>query len=264
MKKIIIYTLATTLALGSGSVAFAQTEEAGTPPPTTITSPAPQSFIQKMMGLIQNRKEVRTDTRAAIKDLRTQTQGEIKDIREGTASSSDKRMEIKGLRENLATTTKDMREKMASTTKAIKEQVQETRAKVVDNRFNVMTERYQATIQREGTIMAKLSSRISIIKSGGGNTDTADKLVVDAKAQLDLAKVSYASLAALASSTTSMMQLQSGTTTPLAPAGTLVAMKKITMELESHLKTVQQDLEKAVGSLMGSSQLHATTTRETN
>ena len=254
-------------ALGGGVVAYAQTDE-GTPPPVPSTTGAPQSFLQKVRDLIENRKEVKTDTTAAVQNIKQETQSEIKDIRESVASSTDKKTEVQDLRQTLASTTKDLREKLASTTQSIKTRIEDAQEKAITNRYNVMTTRYLATIQREQEIMAKLSSRIGKIKAAGSNTDVADKLVIEAQTDLTEAQTAYSSLAQIASSTTSDLEMQfqdTGTTTPAPPKAVLDAMKNATTNIEKYLKAAQQAMEKAVGSLLGSSQTHsATSTQETN
>lgn len=269
MKKLISSAMLVLLTFGGGVMVYA--DDAG-------TNVAPQSFMQKIRGLFENKKDVRIEATDAVKAVKQKAQDEIEKIREENASSSEKKMEIKDLREKVASSTKEIRDRMASSTEKIKEKVEEAQKKMqekktvqlekrIENRFDKMTDRYMATIEREESIMAKVSSRINKIKTGGGNTDTADKLVLEAQTHLTEARTAYTSLATIASSTEAVTlgSQDLASTTGAVAKGILTSMRKAGMEIEKHLQEAHKALEKAVGSLKGSSGLHnATSTKETN
>ncbi|MFZ2621140.1 MAG: hypothetical protein WAX85_01440 [Minisyncoccia bacterium] len=175
-----------------------------------------------------------------IKDARIEAKGEIRDIKE-----------------KLASTTKDLRGEIKDN---IKGKIEDRMEKRIDNRYNRMLTRFQATIDREITIMGKINTRIEKIKANGGNTTEAENYVATAKTMLDKAKADLEILKGL--SITQATQENSSTTIKALRDG-LMAMRKAGGDVEKDLRDAHKNMEKAVGSLRGVSQLHnASSTRE--
>ena len=116
------------------------------------------------------------------------------------------------------------------------------------NRFAKMIARYQATIDRENSIMTKINSRIEKVKTDGKNTTTAEGFVSSAKLELDAAQSSLDSIkltldlgvASEAASTTAID----------LDKDTMMKLKKTAVDLDKHLHLAHNNLVKAVGSLL--------------
>jgi hypothetical protein len=126
-----------------------------------------------------------------------------------------------------------------------------------ENRYEKMTARFKAVIDRETLIMFKIDSRIEKIEALGGNVTEAKKLTADAKLHLDLA---YASLTTLTAEANAQASLESASTTALKLREGLAEMRKTGAEIEMHLRAAHQDLLKCVGRLRGVSQVNASAT----
>ena len=180
-------------------------------------------------------------------------------------SMKEMKSEIKDVRKNLASSTKEMRGDIKETRMEAKDKIKDIREnamkKHLENRFAKMKERFQATIERLDKIMLRVNSRIEKIKNGGGNTTIAEKFVADAKTELDVAKALLLGLSITADTT---VTLEASATSTTRAKVSLEALRKSAKELEAHLKNIHNNLEKAVGSLKGQSQLHATSTMNKN
>jgi len=198
MKKIILNSLITALALGGAVVANAETNSSST--------------IRNQM------KTVRQDTRAEIKNIASSTQAQIN---------------------------------------ALKDLIKNK----VEKRYGKMFDRFQATIDREKIIMAKINSRIDKIKANGGSTTEAEKLVASAKTHIDEAQKNLDALEVIANED---KEIASSTTDRLSTT-TIKSMRNSAQEIEKHLREAHKDLLKSVGVLRGVSQLkNASSTKETN
>ncbi len=174
----------------------------------------------------------------------------------------DAQEQIKNLKQETKDEVENLRDKVASTTAEIRDRLKEEVKNRAENRFTKMLSRYQATIDREEAIMTRINSRIAKITSNGGNTTEAEGLVLKAKSELDLASTSLASLKTLVGTETA---LEISSTTAKTTRTALENMKKAGAEIDKHLRTAHQALQKTIGSLRGVSQLHnATSTKENN
>ncbi len=151
-----------------------------------------------------------------------------------------------------------------TTVNAIKAKLMEVRDNVKDNiqrrtenRYEKMLARYKATIERENTILLKINSRIAKIKANGGNTTEAEKLTASAKVHMDAAAIGLVTLTQQANA---QANLENASTTVAKLREGIDAMKKTGAEIERHLRSAHQDLQKCVGILMGMSQIRANAT----
>jgi chromosome segregation ATPase len=226
MKRITLHTLVASLILSMGVVAYAETGETAKPQNTRAIPPQVQAL----------RKEVETK------------RNEIKEVRSAATSTiKEKRDEIKDMRE-------DMREERASTTR---ERVGENVQRKAENIFTKMNTKFEATIEREESIMAKLSTRIDKIKTAGGNTTEAEKLIADAKTHFDAARTSLATLK------TDTEAVTAQTATDLKKEE-LKKLKADADDVQKHLREGHSALEKSLGSLKGLSQMKTATSTKTN
>ncbi|MBA3733341.1 hypothetical protein H0W91_03125 [Patescibacteria group bacterium] len=224
MKKTILNTLITFLAFGGASLAYAETT-VGADVNFTSSSTRPLPFPTRKV--FEARKAMQASTTEAIKAMRERAKADIKDIRDSNASSSEKRAEIKD--------------------RKIEER-KEIGERRMENRFDKMTARFTATIEREESIMAKINSRIEKIKAAGGNTTEAEKLVLEAKVHFDAAKATFSSLA-VASQTTVSLENTSSTTNKEDAKSALNNLKMLSKELEKHIREGHEALTKVVASL---------------
>lgn len=248
MKKIILHSLVTVLAFGGAVMLHADetdatvTTSAAANMNTTVPRPKP------IKATLEARKEIEMEKKEKVQDLRgkiASTTAERKEMRKDMTSSTTDKME--------------MRQKIASTTREIRGDRKEIIKTRVEAKFGKMFLRYQATIDRETAIMAKINTRIIKIKAAGGATTDAEKFTAEAKVHLDEAQVA---LDALKTTALNDSQIASSTTKSLAKE-TLEAMKKSGQELEKHIRSAHQALEKSVGSLKGLPQLrNASSTKE--
>lgn len=183
----------------------------------------------------------------ALREERAVAKDKLQDIRKDSASSTDDK--------------KELRREIASTTKTIRDQVKEKIKNLIERRFGKMFTRYQATIERETQIMNKINTRIEKIKTSGGTTTEAEKLVLDAKTHLDEAQKE---LTVLKNKAQNESEIASSTTQTISK-DTLKAMNDSVKNLEKEIRAAHQSLQKTVGALRGSSKLeHATSTGEHN
>ncbi len=145
--------------------------------------------------------------------------------------------------------------------------VQATTTRKIENRFDKMTKRFEATIAREEAIMVKVVSRIEKIKAVGGRstslttskTDAAEKLVAEAKTHITEAKISYEAMKIVVAG----ISVNATATTTVVTKANMESMKKATKEIEKHLREAHKSLQKTIGILKGVSQLqNATSTKE--
>lgn len=216
MKKIAYITLAITLFVVSGVEVSAETSaNTNTNTSTGITvnvSASASSSTTPKLNFFQKLKAVLS----ARKEVRTETKEE----------------------------TGNLRQRMASSTQAKK--LEQVKRKVA-NRFDKMSERFQATIEREEGIMAKIVSRMEKIKTAGGKTEIAEKFIIEAKIGLEAAKVSLVSLQASAE-TTANLEATASTT---EARKSLIALQRVAAILEQQLRDIHKSLEKALASLRG-------------
>ncbi len=131
---------------------------------------------------------------------------------------------------------------------------------IIKNRFSKMLDRYEATIDREKTIMARLNSRIAKIKASGANTLAAEKLMTDAKTQLDK---SVNSLEALRVAINNELIQENASTTSQLTKDAVTSMRKAGKDIENALREAHKAMQKTIGVLKGVSELHnASSTKE--
>ena len=159
------------------------------------------------------------------------------------------REEIKTVRANATAEIKTIRENVASTTQEMKDRIKAEVKKQVGERYGRMIERLGATIAREESIMARINSRIEKVKTAGGKTDVAEKLMVTAKSELDVAK---ASLATITNGTETIVTLELNASSTGA-RNSLESLRKSAKNLEGHLRLAHNAMVKALGSLRGMS-----------
>ncbi len=174
-----------------------------------------------------------------------------------TNSSSTIKDQIRSVRQDARSEIKNI----ASSTQAQVNALRDLIRNKVEKRYGKMFDRFQATIDREIAIMAKINSRIEKIKANGGTTTEAEKLVASAKINIDEAQKDLDALKVLANSD---KEIASSTTDKLSTT-TLASLRKSTQEIEKELRAAHRDLLKSVGVLRGVSQLNnASSTKETN
>lgn len=248
MKKLIINSLITVVALGGATVALAQDTE---------TQPATTANTETTGG-------------RPPRPARPAVENRVADLKAKVASSTEKRQErMEDRKERIASTTERMQEKreemkdrLASSSEKRQERVEDRKERMMKElkrQYDKMLKRIEATIQREETLMGKLNDRIAKIKAAGGTTAEAEKMTADAKVHIDAAKTDLASLKLNASTTAQTLS----TTTNAVKKENLDKMREIEKGIEKHLKEAHKLLEKAVGNLRGMSQLKngkATTT----
>ncbi len=215
MKKTILNTLIAVLALGVSTVALAETR--------AVAKPLKRGDPSGVM------KAIHPDT------------GLEKNLKPRMASSTK---EMKGRME-------EERRKMASSTEE-REVRREEMQKKVDDHFGKMTDRISATIDREDAIVAKVVSRIEKVKTIGGKTDEAEKLVAEAKGHLAEARTA---LDVLKAGLLNVTTQNSGTTTPKAMRDGADGLRKNAGDVEHHIRAAHQALEKSIGALRGNSQI---------
>src|SRR3989304_2308879 len=131
----------------------------------------------------------------------------------------------------------------------------------VENRFEKMNARFQATIERLEGLVVRVQSRIEKIKNAGGDILVAERYVNDAKVSLEAEKVLLISLKTTAEAT---VALENATTTRAQAKVSLSALAKIAKDIEKNLGSARKSLEKAVGSLKGVSTTVKTETKVQN
>jgi chromosome segregation ATPase len=241
MKKLIINSLITVVALGSATVALAE----DTAVQTTATVNASASGVKPprpAKAMVENRIASSTEKR----------QERMEDRKERIASTTERMQEKR----------EEMKDRLASSSEKRQERVEDRKERMMKElkrQYDKMLKRIEATIQREETLMGKLNDRIAKIKAAGGTTAEAEKMTADAKVHIDAAKTDLASLKLSASTTAQTLS----TTTNAVKKENLDKMREIEKGIEKHLKEAHKLLEKAVGNLKGMSQLKngkATTT----
>jgi len=181
---------------------------------------------------------------------------------EATITKTPIKNEIRDLKQKIASTTAEMKSEIkdaravnASTTMALREAL---KAQIL-HRFTPMTERIEATIVREESIMSKITSRIAKIHAAGGNTEMADKFVADAGADLKAARAKIELIKnIILTQATQGTDVTTGTTTTARAA--LVNLRKASQELEKEIRDAHKALNKAVESLRSNEGRNATTT----
>lgn len=167
----------------------------------------------------------------------------------------------------------DLRNKIASTTLNTKARIEEARARMasstvkkVEDRarklglnLEKMIARFQATIEREELIMAKIVSRIEKIKALGGETKDAESKVEEARINIDEAKDALLTLE-------QMLELLSGSGSEIVEKTSnkesWETAREEAKQVEENLREAHKELQKSVGSLKGMSQLkNASTTQ---
>lgn len=255
MKKILIHSLILTLALGTAVTVFAEenataevnasaTVNTGAPKqPRPIPEPRNPRTMELKMKLASS-----SEKRDELKDRR-------EDLKAKMASTSEKREEM---REKMASSSEKRQEKREDRKELIKEKI--------ENRFKKMFLRFQATIDRETGIMAKINQRIAKVKEAGGTPTLAEKNTSDAKMHLDEAQKSLDLLRATATSTKTLESEANASSTAPGQVSkeTMQKLKNISDEIEKHLKEAHKALEQAVKNLRGMSQANATTTTSVN
>ncbi len=182
----------------------------------------------------------------------TTAPGPLEKLRAAKAEVKD---EIKGIKESLASTTLRSRIEIKNNTKARAEER-------IENRYEKMIVRLQATIDRETSIMAKINARAAKIKANGGNTTEAEKFTLEAKVHLDEASVALANLKTLASV---QAAAENSSTTAKTLRDGLTAMRKAGGIVITSLRDAHGSLVKSVRSLRGIRlNVSATTTTSTN
>lgn len=218
MTKILLNSFLIALALGTGSVASAE---------TAVTTSVNATTSTAKPRILQNIKETRQDARE-----------DIKDIRQNLASTTrEAKSDIKDIRQNTASSTREMRGE-------IKENAQAR----IENRYEKMIDRFQKTIERETIIMTKINARIVKIKELGGNTTEAETLTANAKVELDEAGAGLITLKSLVE--VAITQENSG-----KPGESMAVMRTTAKEIEKNLREAHRNLLKSVGVLRGVSQL---------
>lgn len=226
------------------------------------TKPSPKVLPPIKRSNIEERQEIKASTtnqikviRDSMKDIRGEAKGEIKDMRQDTKEK------IQGMRTDLASSTKQRMEEMRE---KIGERKVEIANKMIDNRFAQMNRRFEATIERLTNIMTRVEARIVKVKAAQKDTSVAEKLVADAKTQLDLAKAALLKLQTASETTITFEATASTTAIRKQAKDALSGMQKIAKELEGNLRSAHMSLEKAVASLRMGVKGNATTTPVTN
>ncbi|MBI4155948.1 MAG: hypothetical protein HY507_01810 [Candidatus Zambryskibacteria bacterium] len=248
MKQFISKILIASLVLGGGAIAYAE-ETSADATANVQTETKPATFIQTLKARLQGVKDVRVQTKTDIKNVRSEAKDKIKETREGMASTTE------GTRKEIKT---EKREKMEEKKSEMAEKRAEKAKEKIENRFEKMNARFRATIERIENIMVRVNARIEKIKNAGGNTAAAEKLAAEAKMHLDLAKASLIKLKETADTTVS---LETSLETKTKAKASLISLKTIAKELETHLRESHVMLEKAVGSLKGLSQIKPAETK---
>lgn len=254
MRKFILNSLVTAVALGGTISALAIETGASVNATTTVKKPQP---VKAMMEVRRDIKENRASTTNAIKNVREETREKIQDLKNKISSTTEVRKDrlastsllIKGKRE-------EIRDKFASTTQMRREKMRE----FLKKHFEKMLKRIEATIQRQETILARINSRIQKIKTGGGNTTEAEKLTVEAKIKIDAAKVSFETLKTEVGNGVNDLS----TTTDGVKKENMEKMRNSERTISKNLKEAHLLLEKALGSLRGFSQMRTATSTQTN
>lgn len=238
MKKNILKTLITLLAIGGATLALAETDIQNSTSGNTETG-----------GTVNT-----SNTNTKLKPLPPRPLQQLRDIKK------DARAEIKDIRQDARMEVKDLKERMASSTAELKDRMKENIQNRIQHRFDKMLARFQATIEREEKIMAKIVSRIEKIKANGGDVGDSQKNIDEAKGHIAEAKTALESL-----KTTSNIEISQeiASSTREALKNSLDAMKKAGRDVEKHLRLAHKALQKTIGVLRGVSQLHnATSTKE--
>ncbi len=183
---------------------------------------------------------VQTNTKLAAP---TSSSTPIKPLDRLRDAKMNAKMEITSIKANLASTTVELRAE-------IKQRMQ----KRAENRLDKMTERFEATIEREGKILTRINSRIAKVKTAGGDTTESEKFALEAKLHLDEAD---SSLTALETSVENSIEAQASTTTKIMTKEMIANLKKSAAEVEKHLRAAHAASVNAVSSLQGMSTTEA-------
>lgn len=133
----------------------------------------------------------------------------------------------------------------------------------LSRQYNVVAIRYQATIERLQTIVARLDSRILKIKNAGGNTTASETFSAQAKTDITKAHTDLSSFMALASTTASVQA--DASTTPETLKTKLTALKTASLLVQKDLNTVRNDIAKSISELKGLKvEIQASSTTSTN
>lgn len=225
MKKLIIHSLVTVLALGGAVTAFA--EEAGVQVNTSATVNVSSGAARPIKTVVEANKETRVETRAQIQDIKA-------NMGTGTAERKEDRKTIIKLRI-------------------------ESRFKQMFARLQATIDRETTIMARVNSRIAKIKT------AGGTGVTEAEKLVADAKIHLDAAQTALNLLKSTATSDTEInAQVAATTTMGSVTKTTLLKMQKAGQDVEKHLREAHQDLLKTIGVLKGNSQINASTTTSVN
>jgi len=228
MKKFIVNSLITTIALSGAVTAFAENDITAELD-TTISVSATTSRPRPVKAMMEAKNE----------------------IKERIASSSETR------KENRQENREDRRERMASSSGVRKENREDRKENIKDrivSRFKKMFDRFQSTIDRQTMIMGKINTRIEKVKAAGGNTTEAEKFSGEAKMHLEKAQSALNLLKSTATSTVEIdAQVNASSTTPTTTPVTLKKMQKIGGDVEKHIRATHKALENSLKSLKGMS-----------
>lgn len=201
---------------------------------TTPNKPRPTIF-NKVKDFVQEKKDIRADVKADIKAKVDVKKEEAEDRRENRQENRDGRRDDR------------------------KENIRD----IWKRNLSKMIGRFQATIDRENKILARIVARIEKVKTAGGNTSESEKFLAEAKTHFTEAQTSLNSLKTLINAEVSVTASTTASTTPISKES-LERIRNATKTVKDHIKAGHSAMVRAVVNLKGlSSVRHATTTPAT-
>ena len=224
MKQTTRIIIATILAMSMGTLAYAQTNGQNIPPqdnaPRTLRDTSRPGHPDKKMQIGKDGEK---------------GDGQRMD---GVASTTDRGDKGENMRN-------------ASTSDENNGGRGDTMKQQLGDKLNKMGARFEATLAREDGLVTRILSRIEKIKTAGGKTDTAEKIVTDAKAKIDAAKAMLATLKANVDAQVSLVGTIATSTMSKKDVKTADQnIRKTTMTLEKNIQSAQMSLDKAVKALL--------------
>ncbi len=227
LRNISVLALGLALSLMFSTTVFAE-DDAETNTAKSAVENTKQLIKERAEAVKQNLELEREAAKNKVEALREQQKTEMETVRE------QKKNELEALKE----------ERKAEF-KKITEEKKDAKRKTTEDRLEKVikkaVERLNENIAKLEGVSKRIETRLATLKTAGKNTVEAEKLIADAKAKIQLAKDGIAKLPAIQTDGMTAEKLSEG----------LVQVKIALKEIELNLKSVRDNLSKAIGSIKG-------------
>lgn len=227
LRNISVLALGLSLSLMFSTTVFAE-DDAETSATKTAVENTKQLIKERAEAVKQNLEIERETAKNKVEALREQKKTEIETLRE------QKKNELEALKAE-----------RKSEFKKIKDEKKDEKRKATEDRLEKIvervTERLNENIKKLEGVSKRIETRLALLKTAGKDTTEAEKLIADAKAKIQLAKDGIAKLPAIQTDSMTAEKLSEG----------LVQVKIALKEIELNLKSVRDNLSKAIGNIKG-------------